>query len=387
MTKKRIRGRAYTVYPKKQKSGVMYYVEFRGPDGKFGTAKSTGQRTKGAAETWANAYLNSGQIVSREKVTFKSFAEDFFDVDGSYAQNKQARGSNFSKRRLKEQSSKVTNWLIPAFGKMKLTDIDYEKIAAFQIDMLKAGKAGDTVNGVTACLSEILKDAYKKKLIHAMPIIERVAINAVPRGVLSAEEVATIFKTDWGGFENVFLNSYSLEARTGNLLAAATGLRQGEIVALRRCSVQSAYISVDHSWDNIYHKLKAPKTEKSKRFVPIPSKVHEALEAIMKKSTWIEPEDFLFQGERRDRPMNPEILRDSLYEMLLKIGIDDEQRESRQITFHSWRHWFNSLMVNNKIPTLKVQSLTGHTTDAMTANYYHPDQYQDVLAIQEEMFS
>lgn len=386
MAKHRIHGRAYTIYPKKQKSGVMYYAEFRGTDGEFGSAKSTGCRTKGAAETWAMEYLNSGQVVTRENLTFSTYAEDFFDPEGVYAKNKKARGKSFSERRLSEQEAKLNNHLIPAFGKYRLTDLDYKKIEKFQLDLLKSGRAGDTVNAISAVLGEILEEAFKEKLLHAMPIIERVGVNAVQRGVLSAEEAAELFKLSWTGFDRPVLNETSLDVRTANLLAAATGLRMGEIAALKRSSIQEGFVDVKYSWDAIYHKLKSPKTVKSTRFVPIPKKVREALVEVMEKAVWKGDDDFVFQGDKQDRPLNPELFRDALYQMFGKIGIDEAERTRRQLTFHSWRHWFNSLMVNGKIPTFKVQSLTGHTTDSMTANYYHADEYRDVLELQENTF-
>jgi integrase len=386
--KKRVRGRPFTVFPKVGKYGQKsFYVQFRQPNGKLGgTAKCTGEDTQGRAEEWAMKYLATGQIVTKENVTFESYSKDFFKIDGKYAEGRKARGKVFSERRLDEQASKLKNHLIPTFGKCRLTDIDYEKIDRFQRDMLRKGKSGDTTNGATDVLRIILTEAFKEKLIQTMPIFERVGVNSKPRGVLTDGEVKEIFKIAWAGFENKFLELYSLEARTGNLLAAATGLRQGEIICLKRSAIHKNYIEVLHSWDNIYHKVKDPKTEKSKRYVPIPTKVFEKIEEVMKNAKWTEPDDFLFQGEKRKRPMNPEILRDALYEMMVKIEIDEAARVARSLTFHSWRHFFNSMLINNQINKFKVQSLTGHVTDAMTANYYHADEYKDVLDLQEKIF-
>lgn len=63
------------------------------------------------------------------------------------------------------------------------------------------------------------------------------------------------------------------------------------------------------------------------------------------------------------------------------IGIPDEARRDRGLSFHSWRHFFNSLLINQKVPLLKVQALTGHMTDRMSEEYFHPDEYSDVLKI------
>ena len=103
----------------------------------------------------------------------------------------------------------------------------------------------------------------------------------------------------------------------------------------------------------------------------------------MDKAKYKDDDAFIFQSEDKTKPMNPELLRDSLYEMLEKMGVD---RKGRNIAFHSWRHFFNSMLINKNIPMLKVQSLTGHTTDAMSKLYYHPDAYKDVLELQNNIF-
>ncbi|MDC7227925.1 MAG: hypothetical protein PQJ61_14255 [Spirochaetales bacterium] len=37
------------------------------------------------------------------------------------------------------------------------------------------------------------------------------------------------------------------------------------------------------------------------------------------------------------------------------------------------------------IPIPKVQTITGHSTDRMTENYFHADEYKDVLEITREI--
>jgi len=69
-------------------------------------------------------------------------------------------------------------------------------------------------------------------------------------------------------------------------------------------------------------------------------------------------------------------------------GISEKERRTRNITFHSWRYFFNSLLVNSKIPIQQIQSITGHVTDAMTQHYYTPDiqEMADVLLVQGRIF-
>ncbi len=73
---------------------------------------------------------------------------------------------------------------------------------------------------------------------------------------------------------------------------------------------------------------------------------------------------------------------------LHKIGINEEERRKRNITFHSWRHFFNTLCRVNNISDSKLQRITGHKTDKMTEHYTHysKNDFKDILAVQEGLF-
>jgi len=77
----------------------------------------------------------------------------------------------------------------------------------------------------------------------------------------------------------------------------------------------------------------------------------------------------------------------ALYKALEKIGIGEEERQKRNITFHSWRHFFNSTM-RSRVPDSKLKLLTGHRSQEMTERYTHFNvkDYQDVKMIQEQIF-
>lgn len=75
----------YSLWKRRLNTGkTVYYVRFRLDNGSWGTAKSSGQTTKTAAEAWAIKYLKSGRVVLKENVTFSQFASDFFSPDSSY---------------------------------------------------------------------------------------------------------------------------------------------------------------------------------------------------------------------------------------------------------------------------------------------------------------
>jgi integrase len=405
-------GKPFSLYKRPTKKGHVWYAQFKLPDGTYGTAKSTGITTKGrgGAEAWAVDYLRSGQVVTRENVTLERFAKGFFDHNGDYAKTKRMRGLQLSDRQLDNQAGYLENHLLPRLRNVKLSSLDYHTIATLQRKFLEDGLAGGTVNHISTALKIVLEEASKQHMIQQVPIIEPVAAHAEERGVLTLEEVKALFALKWT----------DARAYAGNLLAAATGLRAGEIVALQRRTYREDYIEVSYSWDSTYYRLKAPKTGRS-RVVPVPASVRAVLDELLKSSPFKSPESFVFYSDRLDRPMLEKVLLAGLREALVRLSIGDQSEPAdvrqvasckshelatfetsddrqkladeaakawagRGIVFHSWRHLFNSILINRRIPIQKVQALTGHSTNAMTERYYHADDFKDVAAIQEDVF-
>jgi integrase len=167
-----------------------------------------------------------------------------------------------------------------------------------------------------------------------------------------------------------------------------TGMRQGEILALkpsdlRECG-EAGYIDVRYSMDRVYG-LKEPKCG-SYRIIPLSTKMNQLLRSFTTQEG-IAANEFIFHGESRDTPIDYKATNRALYRALAKIGIDNTNRKERNITFHSWRHFFNTNM-RGKISDDKLRLLTGHRTKTMTEHYTYNDfeRVQDVISVQESVF-
>ena len=131
-----------------------------------------------------------------------------------------------------------------------------------------------------------------------------------------------------------------LKHYTINLLSASTGMRLGERQALQNQNVMSGYVRVWYSWGR-KHGLKATKN-REKRSVPIPAVTQSSLSELMAISPYKDPEDFLFWGIHGRKPIDQRTIADVLYEAFERVGISERQRVRRNISFHSWRHFFNT---------------------------------------------
>ena len=368
----------FSLYLRKRKKGKpVYYARFRLLNGKRSTGKNTGQTSKGAAERWAWEYLNKGQIVINENVTLAEFSVNFFDWSGDWAVDLKATRKRISKRQCIEKASILNNRIIPALGTYKLTHINKAVIKTFRNDLYRQGFKGSSINKTLSCLRAILEAAEEKQLIQAVPKIERVAGNNQQRGILTPEEVKQLFSLEWPDFR----------VYVANMTAASTGLRQGEILGLQRKNIKEGYLEILKSWEQVIRELNQTTKTGRERFCPLPERVETLIKTLLDLSPWKTPDSFIFFSTNRpDKPIEGRALTKGLYKALLKIGIDQEQRKKRRIDFHSWHHWFNSFLINKRVPLQKIQALTGHLTDEMTANYYHVDDMADVRDLLDTVF-
>jgi len=157
-----------------------------------------------------------------------------------------------------------------------------------------------------------------------------------------------------------------------------TGLRAGEVVALRKEDIQGDKLMVRHSW-SFSDGLKAPKNGEE-RVVPLLPQIKAELLKLLKSSRYGD-EGFIFYGTAKDKPMNIDVLNKGLSAVYVamklpedKQGNIEEQEKIREamidrgICFHSWRHFYATHLAD-KIELRTVQLATGHKTPAMAAHY------------------
>jgi integrase len=68
-------------------------------------------------------------------------------------------------------------------------------------------------------------------------------------------------------------------------------------------------------------------------------------------------------------------------------GISPADREARNITFHSARRFFNTLLRHEKVADSIIRRFTGHDSDEMTEHYtdYLPEDMQEISRAQSRL--
>ncbi len=407
----------FSLYPRARKKGKsMIYVRFRGPDGEWLPGRSSGQTSRDAAKRWAMKEIMDGNVVVRENVKFSEYADGFFDWEGTYV--KRARtGQRKSSRKLgltnmghthaDKMNAFLKNHLIPYFGDKRLSSFTSEDIEQWIDYMLETPRcdlpaykdkgakySGDdrpkderplsprSINHMLICLRHVFGQAKREGLVASNPCLEvGFTIEDGPeRGVLTPDETLKLIEgpENWPNPRDYLIAKVS----------ALTGMRQMEVVALRRRHIIKD-TKVEESWEMGYG-LKEPKSRAGKRPLPIAPLLREELLEFMKSSPFKREDDFIFYSGDRSKPYtNNRGILDSFYDALEAIEISEAERKKRRLVFHSLRHYANTYMRLAGIPDFLIQAYIGHSSTAMTDHYTHirDEDFQPIIDAQERLLA
>jgi integrase len=154
------------------------------------------------------------------------------------------------------------------------------------------------------------------------------------------------------------------------VLAAMTGLRQGELIALRWQDVDRATRRVRVRRSHVLGEFDSPKSRRSERSVPLSHRAASELDRLFLETRWGRPSDLVFA-----EPVTGEVLRRGAlmrrYRRALKAaGIESTHR------FHDLRHTFGTAMAAAGVPMRTLQEWMGHRDLATTQRYadYAPNE-------------
>jgi integrase len=158
-------------------------------------------------------------------------------------------------------------------------------------------------------------------------------------------------------------------------LAIFLGLRRGEVLGLLKENIdfEAKTITVDGSIQRIGKKLERtePKTETSRRVLPMPEPVARVLRAHLVRveadrskagETW-EEHGYLFPSARGTPLESGNLLR-HFKDVLAEAKLPASTR------FHDLRHWCASLLIASQVHPKAIQEILGHANIATTMNIY-----------------
>lgn len=298
-------------------------------------------------------------LLESTKHSNKPFATSllaFYANDSEYVKDRALHGRKLTLQYLRKARAQIQKHYEPYFSDTLIDAVNREQMKAFQSHVCGIGLVADTVTRILSFAKTFFSwmKAEGKLLINPCEKLSNYASTKRERGVLSDTEVTQLFNAAW------------IDERTciGNLLASQTGLRVGEIVALKKEDVGIDRLYIKHAWNDV-DGLKTPKNGET-RITPLLPDTRVKLLSLVDKNP--HNDGFIFYSDKPDKPMGSSGFLYALRQALTQIGISLEQQKNRNLCFHSWRHYYAAKMAD-KVEVRSLQLATGHKSQAMTEHY------------------
>lgn len=353
----------FNLFKKTLNSGakVYYYVTYD----KMNRRKqfSTGCKTKSEALKYCFDLFKKDELINTKNILFTTYTKDWYIYDKCpYVQSLLARGKTFSKSNTDFKRSTLVNRMYPFFKRLRMNEIKSSHIEDWVTILRKAKLSNNSINRYLSDLKTIFREAQRLGDIETDPgiTVKRLPPNTKLKETLTADEVNLLLDPD--KINTVWLQEVYYII---NLLASKTGMRIGEIQALKSEDIKDDHIFVSHSWDKAYG-LQGTKSGKS-RIIPIDQELIDKLENYITNCNYEGP--FIFSKSNEIRPIARFQIYQNTYRAFKKIGINEEKRKKRNITIHSWRHFYNTQLIKKGIPLPIIQAIIGHSSDKMTEHY------------------
>ena len=278
----------------------------------------------------------------------------------------------------------VHKHLIPTLGHLRLQKLTTQHIQLLYTQKSDEGLSPGRVRLIHAVLHGALRHAVRVNLI-ARNVSEGVDLPPVEKHEIQplTPEQAQLLLQKVG------------EHRMGALLAVAiaTGMRRGELLALRWQDVdlQSGDLQVRRTVRYLGKRgfLEGkPKTESSARRIILPGFINEVLKQhrllqvetrLHAGASWVE-RDLVFCNARGNF-IEPSTLREQFLRVLEDIGFP-------HMRFHDLRHTAATLLLSMGVPMRVVQDILGHSEMKTTANVYShvlPSMQQEAMGKMDEL--
>ncbi len=272
------------------------------------------------------------------------------------------------------------NHLIPVFA--ELSDITEELVQAYVLDELKKGLNEKTIKDILIVLKMILRYGVKNHYMDFHQIDIKFPTNHERKvvEVLTRDNQKKLMKYLYANF--TFKNM-------GIFLCLNTGLRIGELCALKWCDVdmEERVIKVRHTIQRIYITddgdkkytkllIDTPKTKESIRDIPLSADLVKLLSPLKKV---VNNEYFILTNEAN--PTEPRTYRNYYKKVLKDLNIPD-------LKFHGLRHSFATRCIEANGDYKTVSVILGHSNISTTLNLYvHPNKEQKKKCIDKMLKS
>ena len=246
----------------------------------------------------------------------------------------------------------IEHHVLPFFSSLSLTEISPAHIRKWQAGLLASALSPTFIKTINNQISAIFNYAVKYYGLTSNPA--RVAGSV---GKKDADEMKfwTVEQ-----FNEFIPHVPTLPGRTGLSVLFWTGLRIGELLALTPADInlEAHTLTVNKNFQMVQGEalIMEPKTQKSRRMIPIPLKLCNELKAYMDSLYDLKPDDRIFPFHK------------SYFHRHMQKGCDACGME--KIRLHDLRHSHAALLISLGTPILLVSERLGHEDVQTTLRTY-----------------
>lgn len=377
-----------------RKGGPVAYAKLKLPDGsqpqrRLGrvwtkrTRPPDGYLTRSMAEARLQAILAGDDPlvnVAPSHVTFRMACDEHL----RYLEHDRQRKTSY----LKDCRSSINARLVPFLGESTpVEEITTEKVEELRDHLLARGLAHRTAQKTLILLGGIMGRAKRKGWISTNPVTnaEKVTVRRTDEfNVLSIEEVYAVARATGDPLVEAMV-----------IVSAFTGLRQGELLALRWKHVDFANRIV-HVQRNLPGGGEQEETPKSHRVrsVPLSDQAMVALDGLSRREHSTGPDDLVCCNEVGGH-YSDDAARDAFYAALDAAGLNhlryveppseanpDGVKKDDPMVWHDLRHTFGTTCAAKGIDLVKIQKWMGHADIQTTMRYlHHVPQHDDAARL------
>src|SRR5258706_6377874 len=347
----------------------------------LGKRKSHYAKTRQEAARWLAATLRAHdqgvQILTDERQTVAQYLARWLDTVQPTVKPRTSRRY--------EQLVRVHIAPSTALGAISLSRLSPQRVQRLWAEKLMTGCSPTTVHHMHAVLHKALEDALRLGLVprNVTELVDPPRLARTEMHVLSPQEAERLLNAADGD-----------RLKALYVLALTTGMRQGELLALRWRQVDLEHASLQVTATLYKHGpeivFAEPKPKQSRRKVRLTSqavtalreqRIRQHVERLEAGPGWMDL-DLVFCNSV-GRPLDQtHLLRRAFYPLLVRAGLP-------RIRFHDLRHTAATLLLLKHVPTKVVSELLGHASTAITSDLYShvtPDMQDDAVSAMEAIF-
>ena len=338
---------------KKVKEYSIFYYNYTDEMGKrhqISTGKTTLKESK---EEIIRRFENGTLLGTKNpQITFELFSQPFWVWDTCpIVKRKLRRDGHFSMDHCKNNRYQMEKHISPTFDHLYLNKITNQMIENWLDDLNNKELNYKTINNLLGIMRQMMEEGVRQNLITKNPcdgvvgyyIDKRFSM----RNSFTIEQIRSLFEKTWDDKMSYVCC----------VLSSETGMRLCEIRGLMVEQIKEDHIEVNYSWNDVQGR----KTTKNglTRNIPITPELRDLILSIS-------PEKGLIFTLNGTKPVKDTTITNVLKKEMEKRGM---KYDGKKLSFHSFRKFYNTLLLVNNIQGDLIRSIMGHQSIDMTFHY------------------